>query len=49
MEFFHTKEITVCGGEDVSWTLDGEYCEGKETVKISNVHNAINLILPKKG
>ncbi len=49
MEFFHTKEITVCGGENVSWTLDGEYCEGKETVKISNVHNAINLILPKKG
>ena len=48
MEFFHTKEITVCGGEDVSWTLDGEYCAGAETIKVTNVHNAIKLILPDK-
>lgn len=46
MEFFHTKEITVIGGEGMSWTLDGEYAEGKETVKITNINNAINLIVP---
>ena len=46
MEFFHAKELTVTGGEDVSWTLDGEYCKGEEEVKITNIHNAINLIVP---
>ncbi len=46
MEFFHTKEITVLGGKEVSWTLDGEFAEGEETVKISNINNAINLIVP---
>ncbi len=46
MEFFHTKEITVTGGDGVSWTLDGEFAEGMETVKISNINNAINLIVP---
>ena len=48
MEFYHTKSITVTGGEDVSWTLDGEYAEGKDEIKIENVHNAITLILPDK-
>lgn len=46
MEFFHTSRITVEGGEDVSWTLDGEYCAGREKIEISNIHNAINLIVP---
>lgn len=46
MEFFHTKEITVIGGEGLSWTLDGEFAEGSQTVKIQNIHNAINLIVP---
>ncbi len=46
MEFFHTKEITVITDEDVSWTLDGEYCKGAEQIKVSNIHNAIKLIVP---
>jgi YegS/Rv2252/BmrU family lipid kinase len=46
MEFFHTSKITVIGGEGVSWTLDGEYAEGKEEIEITNIHNAINLIVP---
>lgn len=46
MEFFHTEEITVIGGDGLSWTLDGEFAEGSETVKIENIHNAINLIVP---
>lgn len=46
MEFFHTKEITVTGGQGISWTLDGEYCEGKESIKVTNIHNAIKLIVP---
>lgn len=46
MEFFHTSKITVIGGEGVSWTLDGEYAEGKQEIEITNIHNAINLIVP---
>lgn len=46
MEFFRTKEITVIGGSDVSWTLDGEYAAGEDIINISNVHSAINLIVP---
>lgn len=46
IEFFHTKKITVLGGEDVPWTLDGEYAKGEETLEILNVHNAINLLVP---
>lgn len=46
MEFFRTKEITVLGGEGVSWTLDGEFAEGKDEVKISNIYKAINLMVP---
>lgn len=46
MEFFRTKEITVYGAEDVSWTLDGEYAPGKDIIKISNIHNAIRLMIP---
>lgn len=46
MEFFHTNKITVIGGEGVSWTLDGEYAEGKQEIEITNIHNAINLIVP---
>lgn len=46
MEFFHTKKLTVTGGPDVSWTLDGEFAPGAETVEIQNLHSAIELIVP---
>ncbi|MBR4073734.1 MAG: diacylglycerol kinase family lipid kinase [Clostridia bacterium] len=46
IEFFHTSKITVTGGKDVSWTLDGEYAPGDQTVKITNKKKAINFIVP---
>lgn len=46
IEFFHTREITVSGGKDVAWTLDGEYSEGKESITLTNVPSAIHLIVP---
>ncbi len=46
MEFFHTNKITVSGGEGVSWTLDGEFAEGKNVIEIQNVHNAVEFIVP---
>ena len=48
MEFFHTKKLTIIGGENLSWTLDGEFAQGSEAVEITNLQNAITLIVPKK-
>jgi len=50
MEFFHTDSLTITGGADVSWTLDGEYAQGKDKITIKNIKGGINLIIPdKKG
>lgn len=47
MEFFRTKQVTVTANDEVSWTLDGEYAKGEKEIKISNIHNAITLLLPR--
>lgn len=46
MEFFHTRAITVSGGEGLSWTLDGEYAPGAESINISNINNGLRLVVP---
>ncbi len=46
IEFFHTRSITVSGGAELSWTLDGEFSEGKNELVISNINNGIKLIVP---
>ena len=46
IEFFHTHEITVLGGSNVPWTLDGEFAEGKESITLTNIPSAIHLIVP---
>ena len=46
IEFFRTKNLTIEAGEDVSWTLDGEYAKGENVLKVSNLHNAITFIIP---
>ena len=47
IEFFHAHEVTVTGGADVAWTLDGEYAEGKYAVTLSNMPSARQLIVPQ--
>lgn len=47
IEFFHAHEVTVTGGADVVWTLDGEYAEGKDAVTLTNMPSAIHLIVPQ--
>ena len=47
IEFFTAESITVTGGDGLSWTLDGEYARGEDTVEIKNLHNAIELIVPQ--
>lgn len=46
IEFFHTNEITVIGGENIDWTLDGEFSPGSDTVTITNIPSALRLIIP---
>ena len=46
MEFFTASEVTVTGGDGLSWTLDGEYAQGQPEIKIQNLHKALDLIVP---
>ncbi len=48
IEFFRTKNVLVESDDDVSWTLDGEYAKGVKKTNVSNIHNAITFIVPKK-
>lgn len=47
IEFFTAESVTVTGGEGLSWTLDGEFAEGGDEIVISNMHNAIELVVPQ--
>ena len=47
IEFFHTDSLTVSQGEHVNWTLDGEFAEGSDPLRITNIHNAVTFIVPK--
>ena len=46
IEFFHTRELVVTGGKNLPWTLDGEFCEGKESVTLTNIPSGLHLIIP---
>ena len=47
IEFFTAETVIVEGEDGLSWTLDGEYAKGGEKTEISNLHNAIELIVPQ--
>lgn len=49
LEFFTAESVTVTGGDGLSWTLDGEYARGEEKTVITNLHNAIELVVPDNG
>ena len=49
IEFFTAESVTVTGGDGLSWTLDGEYARGEEKTVITNLHNAIELVVPDNG
>lgn len=46
IEFFHADEITITGGADVPWTLDGEFSSGADILTLENIPSAIHLIVP---
>ena len=41
-----TSTVLVETAEDLDWTLDGEYERGSSFCTITNLHSAVNLILP---
>ena len=47
IEFFKTKEITVEGGADIPWTLDGEYASSSDKITITNISSALHLVIPE--
>lgn len=44
IDFFHTKKLMVSGGKGVSWTLDGEFAPGKDSIVIENIPSALWLV-----
>ena len=48
IEFFHAKKITVLEGENVAWTLDGEYAKGEKEIIIENMHAGICFVVPNR-
>lgn len=43
--FFQTNSITFIGGDNVPWSLDGEYHGGMPEIKIEVVHNALQIVV----
>ncbi len=45
IRFRSVEQLTVRQGENVVWTLDGERAEGREILKIENLHRAVRLVV----
>lgn len=48
IEFLHAKKIKVIGADNVAWTLDGEFCAGKNEIVIETIPKAITFMVPKE-
>ncbi len=48
MTFINASEFSIHAEKTTSWTLDGEYQEGLEEIKVENLHNAIDLVMNGK-
>lgn len=45
--FISAKSITIETRESINWTLDGEYAQGNEIIKVENLNKAIRIITNK--
>lgn len=43
--FFSTESLEITASPEMSWTLDGEYQEGCENIKIQNLHGVIKVLV----
>ncbi|MEE0947020.1 MAG: YegS/Rv2252/BmrU family lipid kinase [Acutalibacteraceae bacterium] len=46
--FLQTKSVKIENAEKVEWTLDGEYASPHDTIEITNLHRAIDFLVPPK-
>ena len=44
MTFLSAKEVNIFADADMFWTLDGEKASGSSSVRVTNLHHAIQLI-----
>ena len=45
LTFLHSDSVAFEGGENIPWTLDGEYNPGGNNIEIKNLHSALRLLL----
>lgn len=46
ISFFSTRSVEIEAPEEMPWTLDGEYQPGAADIKIENIYDAIELMVP---
>ena len=46
IHFFSASKAQIESDKTVSWTLDGEYMEGKSIINMENIHDAISIVVP---
>ena len=42
--FLSARSMTITADPNMPWTLDGERCDGRQSVSVENLHNVIRLI-----
>ena len=45
INFFSAGNMEITANPDMSWTLDGEYQEGCENIKVQNLHSVIKVLV----
>lgn len=48
ISLFNSGNLEITAEPDMPWTLDGEYQQGCDNIKVENIKGAIQLIVPKK-
>ncbi len=46
--FRRVSKLTVLQAPDMDWTLDGEWAEGRESVEIENLQQAVSMVLRRE-
>lgn len=49
IDFLQAREVIIKDAKKVEWTLDGEHIAPIETIKINNLHSAVDFIVPPKS
>lgn len=47
IEFMQAKQVVFSQAGEINWTLDGEHIAPIDTIKVENLHSAIDFLIPK--